>query len=114
MSEGESPLGNNRANRANPCPLAAAAASHARPAEISDDWRDIISDPGIDAVCIGTWPVMHKALTLAALEAGKHVLCEARMVRCGTRRSLVLLLRPPPLQLLSARFIAAGAADAAN
>ena len=33
----------------------------------------------IDAVCIGTWPYMHKQLTIASLEAGKHVLTEARM-----------------------------------
>ena len=43
------------------------------------DWTEIIADKDIDAVCIGTWPYMHSALTIAALEAGKHVLCEARM-----------------------------------
>ena len=42
-------------------------------------WEYIILDEDIDAVCIGTWPYMHSALTIAALEAGKHVLCEARM-----------------------------------
>lgn len=43
------------------------------------DWRQIMADPDIDAVCIGTWPYMHAPLSIAALEAGKHVLCEARM-----------------------------------
>ncbi len=43
------------------------------------NWRELLEDPGIDAVCIGTWPYMHCTLTLAALEKGKHVLCEARM-----------------------------------
>ncbi len=43
------------------------------------DWRQIVEDPEIDAVMIGTWPYMHALVTLAALEAGKHVLCEARM-----------------------------------
>jgi predicted dehydrogenase len=33
----------------------------------------------VDAVLIGTWPYMHRTLTLAALEHGKHVLCQARM-----------------------------------
>jgi len=46
---------------------------------VYDKWQDLLEDPGIDAVCIGTWPYMHRTLTLAALEAGKHVLCEARM-----------------------------------
>lgn len=46
---------------------------------IAEDWRAIVEDDGIDAVCIGTWPYMHAPITIAALEAGKHVLCEARM-----------------------------------
>ncbi|MCI0903902.1 MAG: Gfo/Idh/MocA family oxidoreductase, partial [Chloroflexi bacterium] len=46
---------------------------------VYDNWQELLEDPGIDAVCIGTWPNMHRTLTLAALEAGKHVLCEARM-----------------------------------
>lgn len=44
-----------------------------------DNWRDLIDDETIDAVCIGTLPNMHEVLTVAALEADKHVLCEARM-----------------------------------
>jgi predicted dehydrogenase len=46
---------------------------------VYDDWRQILDDESIDAVCIGTWPYMHCTLTLAALDAGKHVLVEARM-----------------------------------
>ena len=46
---------------------------------VYDNWRDLLDDPTIDAVCIGTWPYMHRNLTLAALEKGKHVLTEARM-----------------------------------
>src|SRR5262245_40528914 len=38
-----------------------------------------ISLPDVDAICIGTWPYMHAEMSLAALAAGKHVLCEARM-----------------------------------
>ena len=48
---------------------------------VAGDWRAIINDDGIDAVCIGTWPNMHATLSVAALDAGKHVLCEARMAR---------------------------------
>lgn len=46
---------------------------------IARNWREIIDDPGIDAVVIGTWPYLHHPITCAALQAGKHVLCEARM-----------------------------------
>ena len=45
------------------------------------NWQEIINSPEIDAVVIGTWPNMHEKLTLEALKAGKHVLCEARMAR---------------------------------
>jgi predicted dehydrogenase len=34
---------------------------------------------GLDAVLIGTWPYMHRTITLAALDRGLHVLCQARM-----------------------------------
>jgi predicted dehydrogenase len=47
--------------------------------KIATNWQHIIEDPSIDAIIIGTWPNMHSILTIAALEADKHVLCEARM-----------------------------------
>lgn len=45
------------------------------------DWQSLIADDRIDAVVIGTWPNLHAEVTCAALAAGKHVLCEARMAR---------------------------------
>jgi predicted dehydrogenase len=42
-------------------------------------WEDLVANPDLDAVVIGTWPYLHAPITLAALAAGKHVLCEARM-----------------------------------
>jgi predicted dehydrogenase len=47
--------------------------------KVYDNWRQLIEDDDIDAVCIGTWPYMHRTLVLEALAAEKHVLCEARM-----------------------------------
>ncbi len=43
-------------------------------------WSEIIEDPEVDAVVIGTWPYLHHTLVLAALAANKHVLTEARLV----------------------------------
>src|SRR5271165_4212248 len=44
-----------------------------------EHWQDLIADPNIDAIVIGTWPYLHCPITLAALQAGKHVLTEARL-----------------------------------
>src|SRR5438094_945412 len=46
---------------------------------VEGDWHDVVRAPDVDAVCIGTWPYTHCEMTVAALAAGKHVLCEARM-----------------------------------
>jgi len=47
--------------------------------QVASNWRDLVTAPDVDAVMIGTWPYMHCPITLAALAAGKHVLCEARL-----------------------------------
>jgi predicted dehydrogenase len=46
---------------------------------VAERWQDVIADRETDAIVIGTWPYLHCPITLAALEAGKHVLTEARM-----------------------------------
>ena len=43
------------------------------------DWGELVLDEEIDAVMVGAWPHLHAAMTIAALEAGKHVLTEARL-----------------------------------
>src|SRR5215813_12546487 len=43
------------------------------------DWRDLLGDPEIDAVYIATPVDLHCEQTIAAAEAGKHVLCEKPM-----------------------------------
>jgi predicted dehydrogenase len=40
------------------------------------DWRSLVAAPGLDLVTIVTPPSEHLAMATAALEAGKHVLCE--------------------------------------
>jgi predicted dehydrogenase len=44
-----------------------------------EHWEELVADPDVDAVVIGTWPYLHCPITLSALQAGKHVLTEARM-----------------------------------
>lgn len=47
--------------------------------KIYNRWTDLVAAEDTDAIVIGTWPYMHCPITLAALEANKHVMCEARM-----------------------------------
>jgi predicted dehydrogenase len=63
-----------------PQSTARVAQEFAIPRQFSD-WRQLIDCADIDAVMIGAWPNLHAGATVAALEAGKHVLCEARMAR---------------------------------
>ena len=68
-------------------------------ARVHDDWREVIQSGDVDAICIGTWPSTHCEMTVAALEAGKHVLCEARMAMNATegRRMLAASRQRPDL-----------------
>lgn len=77
---------------------------HALPMQ---NWADLLALPDLDIVWIGTPPYMHSAVTVSALEAGKHVFCQARMAShlaeaeemlAASRRfpELVTMLCPPP------------------
>lgn len=48
-------------------------------ANVYGDWRQVVEDPLVDAVFIGTWPYKHSEYAIAALDAGKHVFCQARL-----------------------------------
>lgn len=41
-----------------------------------DDYRDMVQAGDVDAISIVTWNNSHAPIAIAALEAGKHVLCE--------------------------------------
>lgn len=47
--------------------------------KVAPSAEELIADPDVDAVSIGTWPYRHREYVIRALEAGKHVLTEARM-----------------------------------
>lgn len=74
--------------------------------KVCRDWRDILADPDVDAVVVGTWPNKHSEYSLAALEAGKHVFCQARlgmdaadgrrMVEAAAGTGLTTMVCPPP------------------
>jgi predicted dehydrogenase len=63
------------------------------------NWEQLLDADGIDAVVIGTWPYMHRDITLAALDRGKHVFCQARMANNATeaRDMLAASQRHPEL-----------------
>ena len=63
------------------------------------DWEQLLAADGIDAVLVGTWPYMHRDITLAALESGRHVLCQARMANnaAEAREMLAASQRHPNL-----------------
>lgn len=51
-------------------------ASYAPGAKVYEDYHELVSDPAVDWVFIGSWNKLHAAQTIAAFEAGKHVFCE--------------------------------------
>jgi len=103
---------------ANSTPASAAAfcEAHAPEAKVFDRWQDLAASPELDIVWIGATPHLHHPATLAALEAGKHVFCQARMARdlgeaqemlaaAEARPGLVTMLCPPPQGLCSDAFV---------
>ncbi len=58
--------------------------------KVYEDWRELVAAEDINAIVIGTWPYMHCEVTCAALEAGKHVMCEARMAMNAAEAHMML------------------------
>ena len=46
---------------------------------VYQDWQEAIQDPNVDAVIIATPLFLHAPIAIAAMQAGKHVLCEKLM-----------------------------------
>jgi predicted dehydrogenase len=59
-------------------------------ARVSTDYRELLSDPAVDAVAIATPVSTHFDLAMAALRAGKHVLVEKPMT-ATSEQSLALI-----------------------
>lgn len=45
-------------------------------ARSTGDWRQLVEDPDVDVVAICSPTYLHKEMALAAIAAGKHVICE--------------------------------------
>ena len=78
--------------------------------EIEEDWHQVIAREDLDIIFIGTWPYMHRELSIAALQAGKHCFCQARMcmnvaeakemlAAARAHPDLVNMICPVPFQL---------------
>ena len=66
-------------------------------------WAALVADPAIDAVVIATWPYLHAPVTIAALRAGRHLLCEGRMAMNADEARAMLaasLARPDRVAML--------------
>ncbi len=83
---------------------------------IFDNWEELVEDEAIDAVVIATWPYLHGPITLAALDAGKHVLVQSGMAmnareahrmldRSRELPGLVAMVAPSPYGLAGERFV---------
>jgi predicted dehydrogenase len=83
--------------------------------EVLDDWAEMLDRRDLDIIWIGTPPVLHAPITISALEAGKHVFCQARMamtlregremlVAAQASPQLVTMLCPAPHGLKGGRF----------
>lgn len=79
-------------------------------------WEELVDAPDVDVVWVGARPDLHEPVTVAALDAGKHVFCQARMARdlpearrmlaaADASPGLVTMLCPPPYGLRQDPFI---------
>ncbi|RIX60578.1 gfo/Idh/MocA family oxidoreductase [Paenibacillus nanensis] len=60
---------------------ARAAADKYGAEKVYTDYRELLADPNIDAVSICTWNNTHAEISIAAVQAGKHVLVEKPLCR---------------------------------
>ncbi len=58
--------------------------------DVMTDWHALIARDDLDAVLIGTWPYTHAEMSIAALQEGKHVFCQARMARTAAEARAML------------------------
>jgi predicted dehydrogenase len=82
---------------------------------VCDQWEDVVARSDVDAVFIAAPPYLHREATLAALAAGKHVFCQARLARnyaearemyeAARGSDRVTMICPPPHALRGDNFM---------
>ena len=72
--------------------------------KVYGSWGHLVDDDDVDAVVIATWPYMHCPITLAAFDAGKHVLTQGRMAM-NAREAQRMLDRSLELPHLAAMVV---------
>jgi predicted dehydrogenase len=77
------------------------AAKHGVP-RVADSYDDVVHDPGIDAVYNPLPNGLHGRWTRAALEAGKHVLCEKPFTANASEARAVIAATPPGVVVMEA------------
>jgi predicted dehydrogenase len=86
------------------------------------NWAELVADPDIGIVWIGTPPYLHSTIAVSALEAGKHVFTQARMalnlseaeeMYAAAQRNphLVTMVCPPPHGMRGSLFMQKMLAD---
>jgi len=86
------------------------------------NWAELVADPDIGIVWIGTPPYLHSTIAVSALEAGKHVFTQARMalnlseaeeMYAASQRNphLVTMVCPPPHGMRGSLFMQKMLAD---
>ncbi len=82
--------------------------------KIYADYHQLLADPEVDAVYIATPPFLHKSMTVDALRAGKHVLCEKPfMLNQAEVREVIAVQKTVPhlkVSCASSRYHGAGIA----
>ncbi len=75
------------------------AASHFGPKHLTNDYRELLADPAVDAVVVATPPSEHTRQAIDSLRAGKHVMLEKPMAPTlsEARRVLAEANRRPDL-----------------
>ncbi len=68
--------------------------------EVFATWQELVASPNVDIVSIVTPPDTHKEMAVAALQAGKHVICEKPMaMNVGEAEEMFAAAQAAPSQL---------------